>query len=83
MKSPSPGQHGRSDAERDHVGQRIEFLAEIAAGAGHAGDAAIESVEQHGKTDRFRGVVEVPILGERWRASPREWRNNRAPCSRS
>ena len=47
------------------VGQRIEFFAEIAAGAGHARDAAVESVKQHRKANRFGRVVEMPVLGGR------------------
>ena len=47
------------------VGERIEFPAEIALRVGHAGDAAVEPVEEHGKTDCHGGEVEVPRFGER------------------
>ena len=48
VKSPTPCQHGGGHTESDHVGQRVQFFAEIAAGAGHARDAPVEPVEQHG-----------------------------------
>src|SRR5208282_1945326 len=60
MKSPHPGKQSRGNAEGDHVSQRIEFLAKIAGGIGHARDAAVQTVEQYGKTDGHGGEIQVP-----------------------
>src|SRR5579863_796875 len=45
VKSPGPCQHGWSNAKRDRVGERIEFLAEIAGGSRHPGNASIETIK--------------------------------------
>ena len=77
MEAPHPGQQRRSNAEGDDVGQRIEFPAEIAVGVGHARDAAVEAVEQYGKTDRHGGEVQVPGLRRQCRGRSAEWRRIR------
>jgi hypothetical protein len=59
LHAPHKGENGRRDAEADHVCQRIEFAAELAGGVGHAGDAAIESVEDEGEADGLGGNIEI------------------------
>ena len=58
------------------VSQGVEFSAEIAAGAGHARDAAVEAVKQHRESDRLGGVVEMPEFARAWRASLAGSRSN-------
>ena len=45
--------------------ERIQFLAEVAGGVGHARDASVERVERNGEADGQRGVVEVLRLQQR------------------
>ena len=67
LNAPGERQHGGSDAEADHVGERIHFTAEIAGGVGHARDAAVQAVEQNSQADgywrrsrKWRSAPEVP-----------------------
>ena len=62
LKAPGIGQQTGSDTKGNHVGQRIEFLAEVAGGFGHARDAAIEGVKRDGKADGQGGIVEMARL---------------------
>ena len=62
METPGKGQDAGRDAKGDHVCQRIEFLAEVAGGFGHARDAAIEGVKGDGEADGQGGVVEMARL---------------------
>src|SRR5882672_497535 len=66
MKAPEEGQHGRCDPEGDDVGERIQFPAEITAGVSHAGDGAVERIEEYGETNGNRSEIEV--LRGSWRA---------------
>ena len=59
MTSPDPRQDRRSYAEGDDVCQRIEFPPEVAGGIRHAGNAAIESIEDHGESNRLRSIVKM------------------------
>ncbi len=61
MESPDEGQQAGRHAEGDDVGQRIQFLAEIAGGIGHARDAAVERVEGNGEQDGDRRPVKMPL----------------------
>ena len=69
MKAPDDGQQAGRDAEGDDVGQRIELLAEVAGGVGHAGDAAVERVEGDGEEDGdgrpVKMGVRVAVAAER------------------
>src|ERR1700693_3985331 len=60
LEAPGEGQEARSDAKGDHVGQRIELLAEVAGGFGHARNAPIQSVKRDGEADGQGGIVEMP-----------------------
>src|ERR1035438_9843952 len=60
VKTPHPREQGGSDTEGDDVGEGIKFFAEIALGVGHAGDAAVEAIEKHGKADCHRGEIQMP-----------------------
>src|SRR5258708_22363203 len=62
VKAPGPGQHGGGNPECDYICQRVEFSAEVAAGAGHAGDAAIKTVEQNSEAYGDGCMVKVPVL---------------------
>ena len=53
----------RRDAERDHVGEAVEFLAEGRLGAHQARDPAVEAVEDHGHEDRDGRALEIPVNG--------------------
>ena len=64
VEAPHPGEQRGSDAERDHVGKRVEFPAEIAFCVGHAGDAAIEAVEKNREPDGHGSEIEMPGLGQ-------------------
>src|SRR5215472_11677346 len=57
--APGKGENGRRYAKADDVGQRVELHAEFGVGAGHAGDATVERVENDGDSDGLGGVVEV------------------------
>jgi len=57
--APDVRENGRSDAEADDVCERIEFAPEFAGGIRHARDAAVQSVEDHGKPDRLGGNFEI------------------------
>ena len=59
--TPRVRQHGWSDAEGDHVGQRIHLTAKIARGVGHACDAAIQAVQHDSQADRYSGDLKVPF----------------------
>ncbi len=52
------------DAEGDDVGERIHFAAKIADGVGHAGDAAVQSIQHHCGADGFGGHFEMRIGAE-------------------
>ena len=58
-QSPRERQNRRRDAERDHVGQRVELDAEVARRAGQPRDAAVEHVEHDGEADERRGRLEL------------------------
>ena len=51
VKAPDESQQAGRHPEGDRVGQRIQFLAEIAACVGHAGDAAVERIEGNRKNN--------------------------------
>ena len=62
-EAPDIGKHAGRDAEGDDVGERVELLAEVAGGVGHAGDAAVDAIEEDGEADGERGAVEVRRVG--------------------
>ena len=62
LETPGEGQEAGSDAEGNHVRQRIELFAEVAGGFGHARDAAIDGVKGDGKADGQGSIVEMPRL---------------------
>jgi hypothetical protein len=62
--APNENQHGRRDAEGDHVGERIQFAAKVTGGVCHARDAAIETVEQDGERQRLGSDREMRIRCE-------------------
>jgi hypothetical protein len=51
LHAPRERQHRRGHAETHSVRQRIHLAAEIAGGVGHARDAAVQTVEEHGRAD--------------------------------
>src|SRR5258705_103989 len=57
--APGVGHEGRRDAETDCVGEGIELHAKFRGGASHARDAAVERIEQDGKTYGFGRAVEL------------------------
>ena len=59
LEAPGEGQQAGSDTKGNYVSQRIEFLAELAGGFGHARDAAIDRVEGDGEADGQGGIVEM------------------------
>ena len=65
MEAPDKGQQAGRHAKGDHVGERVEFPAEVAGGVGHAGDAAVERVEGNGEEDGDGRPVEVH-MARRW-----------------
>jgi hypothetical protein len=62
---PDVRQQAGRDAKRNHIGQRVEFLAKVTGGVGHARDEAIHAVQQRRQSDRQRRVVEVGRIGDR------------------
>ena len=61
METPDEGQQAGRHAEGDHVGQRIEFPAEVAGGVGHARNAAVERIEGNGDQDGDRRPIKVQL----------------------
>src|SRR6202022_2207765 len=49
----------RGDAEADDVGEGVELHAEFGGGAGHAGDAAVERIEEDGEADSFGRAIKL------------------------
>ena len=62
-ESPEPGENAGSDAEGDHVGQRIELLAEVAGGVGEARDGSVHAVKENRKADGEGRMIEVDGRG--------------------
>src|SRR5258708_6756642 len=56
---PLVDENGGRDAEGDHVGEAVELDAELALRLGHAGDAAVEGVEEVAEEDGDGGSVEL------------------------
>ena len=54
VESPRERQNGRRETERNHIGQRVELEAELARGAGHARNPAVEHVQHDGDADEGR-----------------------------
>jgi len=61
VETPDVGQKAGRDTEGDDVGERIEFLAELACRVGHTGYAPVECVKGNGKKDGDCGPVEVGV----------------------
>ena len=61
MESPDEGQQAGRHAEGDDVGQRIQLLAEIAGGVGHARNAPVERIEGNGEQNGDRGPVKMRL----------------------
>jgi len=57
--SPGKRENGGRDAKANDVGERVELHAEFGVGAGHAGDATVERIENDSDADGFGRVVEV------------------------
>jgi hypothetical protein len=57
--APGIGQKRRGNAEAHHIGERIEFLAELAIRAESARNASIEGIEQNREANGARRVVEI------------------------
>src|SRR4029077_12368010 len=53
----------RGHPERDEIDQRVELLAEAAAGLGQPRDPTIEHVEDTGEDDEPAGPPEVAVVG--------------------
>src|SRR5216683_721892 len=49
--APGVGHERRRDAETNDIGERVELHTEFGGGTGHAGDTAVEGIEQNGKAD--------------------------------
>ena len=62
--APDENQHRRRDAERNHVGKRIQFASEIAGGVGHARNATVQTVKQDGERQSLGGNGEMDVRGE-------------------
>ncbi len=62
MKAPGEGEETGSDAKGDDVGERVELLAELTGGFGHASNAAINGIEWDGEANGQCGIVEMPRL---------------------
>src|ERR1700722_1837093 len=61
MKSPDERQQTWRHAKRDHIGQGIQFPAEVTRGIGHARDAAIKRVKGNSKKNGDRRPVQVHV----------------------
>ena len=61
LQAPGERQHGRRDAERHDVGQRVELEPERARGAGHPRDAPVQHVEHDRDANEERGGVELAV----------------------
>src|SRR6266702_933713 len=59
MKAPDISQQAGSYAKRDHIRQRIQLLAKLARGIGHAGDSTIERVEWNRKKNGYSRPVKM------------------------
>ena len=70
LDAPGERQHGRGDAEGDHVGKRIHFAAEIADRICHARDAAIQPIQNHRDADGYGRDFEMRIAAEVVRPLP-------------
>src|SRR5579862_559427 len=57
--APGKCQSGWSDSKTDHVGQRIELLAEFAARARGTGHKTVEGIEQDRQADGLGGVIQI------------------------
>ena len=66
VSAPLVDQQRGRDAERDHVGERVEVAAQLGLRLRQAGDAAVGRVEEEPEADRERRLVEVaPALSRR------------------
>src|SRR5271165_920248 len=61
MEAPNISQEAGSHTEGDHVGQRIQFLAEFARRIRHAGDAPVKGIERNGKKNCERRPVQAGL----------------------
>src|SRR5271157_2073554 len=61
MESPDERQQAGRDAKCDGVGQRIQLLAKLAAGVGHAGDASVQRVKGNGEQDGYGRPVQMRL----------------------
>ena len=61
MKSPNEGQNAGRNAEGNHVSQRIQLPAKIAAGIGQARNASVQSVKWDGKQDGDGRQIEMRL----------------------
>lgn len=59
LDAPGEGEDAGGDAEADDVGEGVELAAEIGDGVGHAGDAAVESVDEDGDANIDSGEFEM------------------------
>ena len=62
-KSPHPAEQRGRYTERDHIRERVQFASKVAAGASHARDESIHTVEKYCEADGLGGIVKVPGLG--------------------
>src|SRR5580658_8568893 len=60
-ESPYEGQQAWRHAKRNHIGQRVELLAEVGRSVGHSGNAAVKRIEGNGKEDGDSRPVEVDL----------------------
>ena len=67
LEPPQIGEQRRGHAERHQVGERVVLLAEVALGAGHARDAAVEAVEDRRREDEQRRRSEAAAQAEHHR----------------
>ena len=64
FEPPQIGEQGRRHAEGDQVGERVVLPPEVALGAGHARDAAVEAVEDRRHEDEQRRQREAVAQAE-------------------
>src|SRR5260370_27106503 len=57
--APGVGHERRGDTEANDVGEGVELHTELGSGAGHAGDATVEGIEENGEADGFSRAIEL------------------------
>ena len=60
---PAPRQQCGSHTEGNDVCQRIQLATKVAAGAGHASNASVQTVKQNRKPNGLGRAIETPCFG--------------------